>query len=65
MLPLEALRYSSRKTWQSLLRKTGTQGFSKEVFIKEAVKIVRRTEKAKAKERYHMLPRNLELQNDS
>ena len=65
MLPLKALRYSSRKTWKSLLRKTGTQEFSKEGFIQEAVKIVRRTEKAKAKERYRMLPRNLELQNDS
>lgn len=64
-LLFKALRYPSRKTWQSLLRKTGTQGFSKEGFIQEAVKIVRRTEKAKAEERYHMLPRSLELQNDS
>lgn len=55
----------SRKAWQSLLRKTGTQGFLKEGFIQEAVKIVRRTEKAKAKERYRMLPRSLALQNDS
>lgn len=65
MLSLKALRYPSRKTWQSLLRKTGTQLFSKEGLIQEAVKIVKRTEKAKAKEGYRMLPRNLELQNDS
>lgn len=64
-LLLKALRYPSRKAWQSLLRKTGTQGFSEEGFIQEAVKIVRRTEKAKAKERYRMLPRSLALQNDS
>lgn len=38
-----------------------TQEFSKEGFIPDTVKTVRRTKEEKTKERYRMLPRSVEL----